>query len=69
MMLYPSIMDLMKKADSRYSLVIATSKRARKIAEDAQLHGDKNVDGARGLTKAAEEIAEGSILIHTPKDE
>ena len=31
MMIYPSINDLVKKVDSKYTLVIATAKRAREI--------------------------------------
>ncbi|MBR7163755.1 MAG: DNA-directed RNA polymerase subunit omega [Clostridia bacterium] len=62
MMLYPSIMDLMEKAGNRYSLVIAASKRARDILEDAK-DEMANIDGARSITKAVEEIAEGEILI------
>ncbi len=33
-MLTPSVNDLLKKIDSRYSLVIATSKRAREIIQE-----------------------------------
>ena len=32
-MIYPSINKLMEKVDSRYTLVVATAKRARVIAE------------------------------------
>ena len=62
MMLYPSIMDVMEKAGNRYSLVIAASKRARDILEEAK-DEEKSIDGARSITKAVEEIAEGEILI------
>ena len=61
MMLYPSIMNLMKKAGSRYSLVIATAKRAREI-EEAAIE-KKETDGARSISKAATEIADGKVLI------
>lgn len=62
MMLYPSIMDLMERAGNRYSLVIAASKRARNILENAK-DEEKSIDGARSITKAVEEIAAGEILI------
>ena len=62
MMLYPSIMDLMEKAGNRYSLVIAASKRARDILENAK-EEENNIDGARSITKAVEEIAEGTVLV------
>ncbi len=65
MMLYPSIMDLMKKAGNRYSLVIAASKRARDILDNAKdNHEEKgSIDGARSITKAVEEIAAGEVLV------
>ncbi len=62
MMLYPSIMELMEKAGNRYSLVIAASKRARNILEEAK-EDDTSLDGARSITKAVEEIAAGEVLI------
>lgn len=62
MMLYPSIMELMKKAGNRYSLVIAASKRARTILDSAK-EGEESIDGARSITRAVEEIAAGEILV------
>ena len=62
MMLYPSIMDLMKKAGNRYSLVIAASKRARTILDENH-EEEKNMDGARSITRAVEEIAEEKLLV------
>ena len=35
-MLYPTINELIRDTDSRYSLVIAVAKRARQIAQDAE---------------------------------
>ena len=35
-MIYPSIDKLLKKADSKYTLVIAAAKRARMLNEGAQ---------------------------------
>jgi DNA-directed RNA polymerase subunit omega len=64
MMLYPSIVSLLEKAGSKYSLVIAASKRARKICEEAAETGAA-VDGARAITAAATEIAEGGIVVET----
>ena len=34
-MLYPSIDEMMNKVDSKYSLVVAASKRARQLREGA----------------------------------
>ncbi len=52
-MLYPEISTLMKEFDSRYSLVIATSKRARQLASTG------NCDKA--VNMAIKEIAEGYV--------
>jgi DNA-directed RNA polymerase subunit omega len=62
MMLYPSIVDLLEKAGSKYSLVIAASKRAREICEEGEEEGEP-LDGARGISQAAEEIADGTLSI------
>lgn len=35
-MLYPSIDEMMKKVDSKYSLVVAASRRARMLREGAK---------------------------------
>lgn len=37
MMVKPTVAELLKKAKNRYELVIATSKRARQIAEGAEV--------------------------------
>lgn len=62
MMLYPSIVSLLEKTGSKYSLVIAASKRARKICEEKAEEGS-SIDGARAITAAAAEIAEGGIVV------
>jgi len=62
MMLHPSIVDLLEKAGSKYSLVIAASMRAREICAAHEEDGEP-IDGARGITKAAEEIAAGKVRV------
>ena len=62
MMLYPSIIELMKKAESRYSLVIAASKRAREISEEAEAEG-RSLNGAKSISEAVDEIYKGDIEI------
>ena len=62
MMLYPSIVKLLEKAGSKYSLVIAASKRAREICEEA-IDAGESIDGARAITSAAAEIADGGITV------
>lgn len=63
MMLYPSIIDLMEKAGSRYSLVIAAAKRARQISEETFIETEVSLDGARSITEAVKEIANGDVEI------
>ncbi len=62
MMIEPSITNLMKKFDSRYTLVIAVAKRAREIsAVDGQL--------AKPVTEAVVEVAEGKVhVIKAPEE-
>ena len=57
-MLYPEISKLMKGMESRYSLVIATAKRARQLAADSS--EDKPV------SRAVAEIAAGKIKCVQP---
>ena len=61
MMVKPNVTELLTKAKNRYELVIATSKRARQIA-----NGDKvltDVEEVSPVTLAANEIAEGKVTI------
>jgi DNA-directed RNA polymerase subunit omega len=65
-MINPSIVDLLKKVDNRYSLVIITSKRARQI-----IAGDKpliDVDKNKPLTVAINEVNAGVITYETLKE-
>lgn len=68
MMLYPSIDTLVKKADSRYTLVIATAKRARQIMEGADVLLE--TEASKPVTKALAEINEDKIKYNIlPKQE
>ena len=59
-MLYPSINEIRKKADSRYTLVILAAKRARDIIDGKPvLIEDTNEE--RPVSVAAREIAEDYI--------
>jgi len=62
MMLYPSIVELLEKAGNKYSLVIAAAKRAREICAEGT-DEDERLDGASGLTRAAQQIADGSVKV------
>ena len=58
-MLYPSINEIRKKADSRYTLVILAAKRARDIIEGKPTLIDE--DPERPVSVAANEIVEDLI--------
>ena len=61
MIVKPTVKDLLEKANNRYELVIATSKRARQISK-----GDTvltKVDESSPVTLATNEIAEGKVTI------
>ncbi len=59
-MLYPSVNEIRKKADSRYTLVVLAAKRARDIIDGKPLLvEDGNIE--KPVSVAAEEIAEDFI--------
>ena len=65
MLVEPGINELLKKADSRYTLVIETAKRARQIAQ-----GDEPLvecDSENPVTIAAHEIVEGKVTYSKTK--
>lgn len=66
MMVKPPVTELLKKVDSRYKLVIATSKRARQLAEGAEPLTDKKEDSV--VTLAAVEIDEGKVVIENENE-
>mgnify|MGYP005776277117 CR=1 FL=1 len=61
MIVKPSVSELLKKADNRYELVIATARRARQIAEGAKVKTDVKEESP--VTLAANEIGEGKVTI------
>ena len=61
MMVKPTVNDLLKKAENRYELVIATSKRARQLSMGAEPLTEKKEESP--VTLAADEIAEGKVTI------
>ena len=61
MIVRPTVSELLKKAKNRYELVIATSRRARQIAEGAEVKTDVKEESP--VTLAANEIAEGNSKI------
>lgn len=61
MIVKPSVAELLKKSKNRFELVIATSKRARKIASGAEPLVVSQEEAP--VTIAAEEIAAGKVII------
>lgn len=62
MIVKPTVKELLNHAENRFALVIATSRRARQIAD-----GEKkltNVDEESPVTLAANEINEGKVEIY-----
>ena len=58
-MLNPSVVDLLKKVEDRYSLVLVTSRRARQLID-----GDRktvDTDAKKPLTIAINEVNEGTV--------
>ena len=66
-MLYPSINEIRKKADSRYTLVILAAKRARDIIGGKPILTDVDID--RPVSIAAHEIAEDLITYRRNEDD
>ena len=66
MIVRPTVSELLKKAKNRYELVIATSRRARQIAEGAEVKTDVKEESP--VTLAANEISEGKIKIIEPEE-
>ena len=67
MIVKPSVTELLTKAKNRYELVIATSKRARQIAQGADPL--TKVKEKSVVTLAANEIAEGKVQIVREENE
>ena len=61
-MINTSVVDLLKKVEDRYSLVIVTSKRARQIIDGNQPLTSNS--SKKPLTIAINEVNEGLISYH-----
>jgi len=61
MMVKPTVTELLTKAENRFKLVIATSKRARQISEGSEVLVKSN--DVSPVSLAADEIAEGKVTI------
>lgn len=67
-MLYPSIDELVRKVDSKYTLVVAASKRARSLREGqtSKLHAPKS---HKVVGVALEEIFKDYITVEAISEE
>lgn len=61
MMVKPTVAQLLTKVDNRFKLVIATSKRARQIAEGYEIFVKTNDEAPVSI--AADEIMAGKITV------
>lgn len=64
-MLYPSIDDLLKNVDSRYTLVLLVSKRARQIVDGSKLLVEPK--SSKPVSVAVQEVAEGKVSYTRPQ--
>lgn len=65
-MLNPDLRNVLKDHVSRYSLVTATAKRAREIAEEAE--EKKIIMTEKPVTLAVNEIINGKYIIIEPEE-
>ena len=63
----PSVLELLNHADSRYALVVETSKRAREVVSGAQPM--IAAEGMKPLKVAVEEINRGLLTYEKPAEE
>ena len=61
MIVKPTVNELLEHAENRFALVIATSKRARQIAEEQK--ASENAEDISPVTLAANEIVESKVII------
>jgi len=63
----PSVLELLNHADSRYTLVVEASKRAREVVAGSQPM--INAEGMKPLKVAVEEINRGLLSYDAPAEE
>ncbi len=63
----PNVLELLKHADSRYTLVVEASKRGREIVDGSQPMID--AEGMKPLKTAVEEINRGLLAYDAPAEE
>lgn len=65
MLIQPTLESLMKKVDSKYTLVTLAAKRARELTDGGAPFVDVNTN--KVVSVAMEEINEGKIKYETPQ--
>lgn len=63
-MIYPPLDELVKHVDSRYTLVTAAAKRARKILEEERPEEERSI---KAVSLALREVRNGKIKIERTK--
>ena len=66
-MLYPSINEIRKKADSRYTVVVMAAKRSRDIIDGKPILAECDIN--KPVSIAAREIAEDAITYSREAEE
>ncbi|AYD40010.1 DNA-directed RNA polymerase subunit omega [Clostridium fermenticellae] len=65
-MINPSVVDLLKLVDNRYTLITMTAKRARQLIQGSEPL--VSVDSTKPVTIAINEIYKGAITYKTVKE-
>lgn len=60
--------ELLKRVDSRYSLAVATAKRARQLTDKELQEGNKEID-YKVVSCALEEILNGKVKVELKDNE
>ena len=67
-MIYPTINSLMKRVDSKYTLVVEVAKRARQLVAGEKPLIDEENAAAKPVSTAVKEIDNGLITYKRTKD-
>jgi DNA-directed RNA polymerase subunit omega len=65
-MIYPTLNELSKKVDSRYTLVVEVAKRARQLVAGAKPF--VSIDSDKPVTIAVNEVNEGKVHYRRTKE-
>ena len=65
-MFNPDLKKVLDKCNSRYSLVVATAKRAREIRDDA-IENNEIVE-TKTVSTAIDEICDGKYVVEEPEE-